>query len=135
LQNAHDILRGKLEALRGCVGLTDKHHAILDELETLTRPFMVPVQGEEWVKFGLPPMQARLACLLHTRLGKLVTHENLYDAMWFDDPDGGKCPNTLSVQLMHMRNALEGHYRVENIWGRGFIMHRVEQPEQIVKAA
>jgi DNA-binding response OmpR family regulator len=132
LQNAHDVIREKLDSLRNIPGV---NQAILDQIETLTSPYMVPVQGEEWIKYRLTTQEVRVACLLHTRLGKLVTRSGLMDAMWFDDPDGGKTPKNLDVVLCRVRQKIGSVYTIENIAGRGYIMHRVGEAEVQAVAA
>jgi DNA-binding response OmpR family regulator len=134
MQAAHDTVIEKLGKLRSAPGIHNNpvFQAILDQIEVLTRPYMVPVQGEEWVKYRLTTQEMRVACLLHTRLGKLVTRDGLLDAMWFDDPEGGKAPKNLDVVLCRVRQKIANDYTIEPIFGRGYIMHRViPQAEQV----
>ncbi len=137
MQNAHDLLRGKLYTLRmsPAVASNPSLQTILDQIETLTAPYMVPVQGEEWIKYHLTPQETRIAYLLHTRLGKLVTRDGIMDAMWFDDPDGGAQPKTLDVVLYRVRQKIAADYKIQTVHGRGFIMHRVAEGEVQAVAA
>lgn len=136
MQNAHTVLRTLTARLRFAPGITSDtgYQALLDQIETLSSPYMTPVQGEEWIKYGLTTQEVRVACLLHTRLGKLVTRDGLMDAMWFDDPQGGKLPKHLDVILCRVRAKTAGAYTVEPIYGRGYIMHRVIPPAEAIAA-
>lgn len=128
MQSAHDTLKQLLDRLTG-------PQAVIDQIETLTRPYMTPVQGEEWLQYRLTTQEVRVACLLHTKLGKLVTRDGLLDAMWFDDPEGGKAPKNLDVVLCHVRHKTANAYTIENIHGRGYIMHRVIEAQAVQAAA
>lgn len=77
---------------------------------------------ERWEPYGLTTLQARLADLLLTRLGKLVSWQAFLHACYFDRRDW-PCEKLFSVTVCHIRKKLaKSPYRIENVHGLGYRM-------------
>ena len=64
-------------------------------------------------------LRSRFVNHLRLRAGAIVSHQELADAIWGDDPDGG--PMEVRECLLHLDRGLrEMGYPIKKHWGRGY---------------
>lgn len=69
----------------------------------------------------------RILYLLYSKSPNVVTHAELIDYIWGNDPDGGPlgASDCVKVYVSHLRRVLEAHkvpVRVVNVFSRGYML-------------
>ncbi len=84
-------------------------------------------QNAEWVrlkKMGiyLKHYELRMFYALLRRRGAMVTLDTLMNYTYAERIDPPE-PATLKIYVMRLREKLAGIYKIENVWGQGYILH------------
>lgn len=100
---------------------------LLDCIDVLLSVDAPPENQELITSLGLTGQQGRIFLSLAQSVGKIVTKNAIYDAMFFDRPVGD-WPDLkiVDVQICKLRQKLPPKYRIETIWGVGYRLHEVE---------
>jgi DNA-binding response OmpR family regulator len=80
----------------------------------------------------LTPHQTELLAVLLIRRGRLVTREELWEAVW-PDPDFAPEIKIVDVQICKVRQAVGGIIQTE--WGRGYWIPRPADADRLGVAA
>lgn len=134
-----DTVRNLLEGIRAELdrrGIeSEKIFNATYSLEMIFQAHVLPEpDGVAWREYGLTKSQSRLASLLHTKLGQVVTREAMLNGIYFDCPDETAEPKILDVWVMKIRRAITAHrlpFIIESVWGDGYAMYPAEL--QVVK--
>lgn len=77
--------------------------------------------GTAWV--SLPPVEARLTCVLLERIGLVVSRDALAGAGW---PDGAPGRNALDVHVLRLRRRLGAvDLAIRTVRSRGYLLERM----------
>lgn len=96
-----------------------------DQLTVFSEAHLKEDKSNLWEEYGMSRQMGIMADLLHSRMGKIVSSEQLLNAMYFDRPDGGPSsgPDIIKVRLCGIRKKLEqSPYEIETLWGQGYRM-------------
>lgn len=105
---------GKLNGHDEFAYLEEENARLKRAIDKLTTP---PVRI-----LGMTPIQSRIVGAVYNHpLG--ISKQALYDAIYWDRPDGGPDPQGLSVQLCNVRKVLRQHgISIDTVWGSGLLM-------------
>lgn len=80
---------------------------------------IVTVEGN---RVNLTPTEYKILMLLIKQQGKVLSNEQIYEAIWNMEPVG--VDNTIAVHIRHLREKIESNPRkpkwVQVVWGRGY---------------
>ena len=119
---ADDVdLRVRVEALRRRLDTSTADLPVLDEDGVLRL-------SDRWV--ALPPVEARLARMLISRFGAVVSRSLLTNAGW---PGGSPGRNALDVHVLRLRRRVAPlHLAIRTVRSRGYLLERSDGGGQVV---
>lgn len=125
--DAHAEVRNLCEQIATISKHDPRIQRLTDEIETITKAYLEPRDVlEVWEQWKLSTLQARVAHLLHKRLGMNISRDAIMNALYFDrHPDEVPVEKILNVTVCHINKKFTKHgapYKIENVWGRGYKM-------------
>lgn len=90
-------------------------------IEALCMAHMAPEIPNLVSKLNLTPTQAIVFGLLHKKLGQIVRHESIIQAIWFLDNAPECAVNSVKVHIHHIRPKIKPHgFDIKNYHGIGY---------------
>ena len=130
-----DTAYGQVEALlrEMTEALPNIHpaHKLSAQISVLCRGYMSDSSELEiGLTLGLTGCERRILNLLLAAKGKIVKHDAIYDALYFDSSKHGETSiNTTKVFITRVRQKLGKDWRIENIWGEGYRLKHLNPAE------
>ena len=134
MQNAYkevERLLGDLANIANCA----KADRLVDQISVLCRGYMdVPSLSDvtdELRGAGFTSGEARIVDLLRVKINKIVTRDQMLDALCYDGKGEGIAPKNIDVRLANIRKKLfhgGNQFWVETVWGQGWRMHNAPLP-------
>lgn len=125
--NAHAQLRAHLNVIHGELAARGIHSTRIENatycIETLSRAFMETGVNREWERCRFTKTHITIGNLLLARIGRVVSEEAVYDAL-YSGRAAGDLPDATVIKIFmhHMRKRLKAHdsaYVIENVAGVG----------------
>lgn len=109
-QEVQKLLGDMLDRVSGRVPLPvmEDIERVTDEISTLVMAHTVPAPDAGWDAYGFTPKELRIAQFLHSKLGKIVSHEAIMGALYFDKMGDEPDRDVLKVFMVRVRRKLEG---------------------------
>lgn len=120
MESPHNTVTRLLGEMRAVAANPSKFQAISDQISILTAAYMAP--HSLWNDFRMSGQMTRIADLLHSKMGKIVSRDAILNAMYFDNPNGEKTAKNIDVQVFRIRKQLRDKFDIETIWGQGYKM-------------
>lgn len=95
-----------------------------DEMATLTLGYMTPSMPNPLPGARLTPHESKILHLLSTKQGHAVSHEAIYNALYFDWPEcdqpAMKIIQVFICKLRQKIKSFQAPYAIETTWGEGY---------------
>lgn len=122
--NPQQQVQSLISQMKDAVNDPKRYEDLSDSLSVLTMAHIVPSEPEDvWKPYKLTKTQRRLVDALKGHMGKCVRKENILNALYFDDPNGGAEANIINVEVCYIRKKIKGSgYVINTHWGIGYSM-------------